>query len=439
MNKQEMKALAIEAIEARRADLIDMGQTLYAMPETGFREYKTSAYVKKALQNLGLSVQDGIGITGLCANAPGRTHGRRIAVMGELDALLMPSHPHADPDTGAAHACGHHTQLTMTIGAAIGLICGGVMPWLDGDVAFLAVPAEEVIELEYRSELANEGKIKFFGGKQEFIRLGVFDDVDAVLCAHLSNTGETGKFRHNASYNGVLHKIVRFVGKSSHAALAPQLGVNALHAALNAISNINSLRETLPEAEYARIHYIITKGGDSPNIIPDDVRMEFGVRAASAEYMLSLNERVNRAIVSGAQAIGAQAEITDMGAYLPTHQNSALSYMFAENAAVLVGADHVIDASGLHRCSSTDVGDVASLRPTIHPNFGGATGTPHTVYFDVVDDGFAYVEAAKAIAMTVIDLLADGGHGVAEIKEGFKPLFADKKAYLDYYEKLFRG
>ena len=186
--------------------------------------------------------------------------------MGELDALMMPSHCHADPVTGAAHACGHHAQMAMVIGAATGLIESGAMNHLDGDVAFLAVPAEEAIELAFRQELVRQGKIRFVGGKQEFIRLGVFNDIDAVLCGHLSNTGEIGRFRYGANYNGVLCKTVKFSGESCHAALAPQMGINALQAAVNAIIGINSIRETLPEAEYARIHYIITKGGDSPNI-----------------------------------------------------------------------------------------------------------------------------------------------------------------------------
>ena len=326
--KQELKQRAIASIEAKRTELVKMGNTLFHTPETGFREYKTASFVKDRLNELGLSVKEGIAITGLKAKAKGRKHDRCVGVMGELDALVIPNHCCADKETGYGHACGHHAQLTMVIGVAIGLIESGVINELDGDVAFLAVPAEEVVELEFRKELVKKGKIKYVGGKQEFIRLGVFDDIDAVLCSHLS-TIKGKRFRYGQSYNGIVHKNARFIGKSSHAGMAPHLGINALQAAVNSINLINGMRETLPAAEMPRIHYIITKGGSSPNIIPDDVRMEIGVRAASAEYLAVLNSRVNSALKSGAAAVGAKVEIDDIGAYQPTYQDKNLTSIFA--------------------------------------------------------------------------------------------------------------
>jgi amidohydrolase len=439
MNREDMKLRVAEAIEKKRSELIEIGRALYAMPETGFREYRSALYTKEMLEKLGLSVQSGIAITGLKAKARGRSHERCVAVMGELDALNMPGHPHADAKTGAAHACGHHAQIAMILGTAMGLIESGVMDMLDGDVAFLAVPAEEVIELEYRKELANKGELVFFGGKQEFIRLGVFDDIDAVLAGHLSNTGPTSRFRHSASYNGVVNKIVEFTGKSAHAALAPEKAVSALQAAVNAINNINAMRETLPADQHPRIHYIITKGGDSPNIIPDDVRMEFGVRAATSEYMLALNDKVNAAIKAGSDAAGAQVSIRDIGVYLPTHLDKNLCKVFAESVSGLFGEERVIDASDLHRGSSTDVGDVAAVKPMAYVNFGGATGSPHTVEFDVADEGFAYVEAAKAMAVTIIDLLADGGSTLDDVKGKFAPVFSNKNEYFAYHDRFRSG
>ena len=433
----ELKRRAIEAIENKRRDLVEMGDALLHMPETGFREHRTSAFVKERLEELGLLVRDGIAITGLKAKAEGRSRSKCVGIMGELDALVFPSHIHADRVTGYGHACGHHAQLTMVIGTAIGLIESGVLSELDGDVAFLAVPAEESVELEYRRELVKEGKIEFLGGKQEFIRLGVFDDVDAVLCSHLS-TVRSGGFRFGQSYNGVVHKNVRFIGKSAHAGMAPQLGINALQAAVNAINLINGMRETLPESECPRIHYIITKGGDSPNIIPDDVRMEVGVRAASSEYLAILNDKVNEAIEAGAKSAGATVEIDDMGAYQPTYQDVNLTRLFAENAAFIVGENKLDDASNLHRGSSTDVGDVAALVPTIHTNFDGAKGSPHTAEYDVADPHFAYVEIAKVMAMTVIDLLSNDGAELDRVKQEYKPIFANKEEHAAYYKRLLR-
>lgn len=171
-NKNELKQRAIAAIEARRAELVQIGHALFDMPETGFREHRTAAYVKERLEGLGLEVRDQIAITGLKAKALGRNHSRCVGVMGELDALVMPSHCRADPATGYGHACGHHAQLVMVLGTAMGLIESGVMQEPAGDVAFLAVPAEETVELEFRKELVKEGKLHFMGGKQEFMLVG---------------------------------------------------------------------------------------------------------------------------------------------------------------------------------------------------------------------------------------------------------------------------
>lgn len=437
MDKSVLKQAVIQEIDRRKEELIAIGNALYDMPETGFREYRTSAYTEEVLRKLGLSVETEIAVTGLKAKAEGRSHDRCVGIMGELDALIMPTHCRADAQTGNAHACGHHAQIAMMLGAAIGLVESGVVAQLDGDVAFLAVPAEEIIELEWRQEQIRAGKLRYVGGKQEFIRLGALEDVDAVLGSHLSTTGPRNTFRHSASYNGVINKSVRFTGKSAHAANV-DLGINALHAAVQAINNLNALRDTLPVAQTALIHYIITKGGDSPNIIPDDVRMEVGVRAASVEYMLELSGKVDRAIRAGADALGAQVEIADTGAYLPTRTDRAFNLLFEKNAEELVGEGNVIDASDLHRRSSTDVGEIASYRPVSYSNFGGAVGTPHMVDFDVVDPEFAYVEPAKAMALTVIDLLADGGRELDRIKAGYKPLFPTREDYVRFYDELIQ-
>ncbi|MCE1157451.1 MAG: amidohydrolase [Spirochaetia bacterium] len=435
MDKTALKKIAADAIEASKDRLITIGRDLYAMPEPGFREFKTSAYVERVLTSLGLKVENSIAITGLRAVAKGKSHNSNIGIMGELDSLLMPGHPRADQGTGAAHACGHHAQLTMMLGTAFGLVGSDLIKELDGDITLLAVPAEEVIELSYRRELAKAGKIRFFGGKQEFIRLGVFDDIDAVLCSHITNSKEP-YFDHSKSYNGVLHKSARFIGKSSHAALSPQLGVNALHAAVSAINNINALREKLDEKYHMRVHYIITKGGDSPNIIPDDVRMELGVRASTAEMMVEANKSVNRALIAGAEALGAKVEINDQGAYLPLHQHRELGLLYAENAKALVGPHFVHDLVEESRGSSTDAGDLASVVPAIHPNFGGSCGPAHTNDFDICDEYLAYVQPPKVAAMTVIDLLYDGAAACRKIRNDFVPLFNSKEEYCDFFTKF---
>ena len=437
MNREQLKIRAVESIEARKDELIAIGRALFAMPETGFREHKSAAYVKKVLMDLGLEVCDGLALTGLRAVAKGRSRDYNVGVMGELDALVMPQHPHADPQSGYAHACGHHAQVTCMLGTAFGLVATDIMKELDGDLTLFAVPAEEVVELSFRKGLHKEGKIKFFGGKQEFIRLGVVDDVDVVLCSHLTGANAPQPFfDHSKSYNGKIHKVARFIGKSAHAALSPQLGINALHAAVCAINNINALRDTFQDADHVRVHYIISKGGDSPNIVPDDVQLDLGVRASTTQMLFEANIKVNRALRSGAEAIGAQVDIEDLGGYLPLHQNRPLGLLYAENAKSVVGPDNVFDLITEARGSSTDAGDLASIKPTIHPNFGGAMGAPHTNSFVICDEYAAYVQPAKVAAMTVIDLLYDGAKEGKRIRDSYVPTFSNKEEYCTFFDKL---
>lgn len=436
MEKERAKQLACEAIDKRRVQLVANGRALYAMPETGFREFRTAEFVAKKFVGLGLDVKTGVAVTGIRAKAAGRSHGRCVAIMGELDALFMPDHRHVDSITGYAHACGHHAQMAMVLSAATALVESGIMAELDGDAAFIGVPAEEAIEFGYREDLVREGRLEFTVGKQECIRLGMFEGVDAVIGGHVADIGDAPKLRYGSTYNGLINKMVRFHGRSSHAALSPELGVNALHAALNSINNINAMRSTLEDKEHPRIHYIISKGGDSVNTIPCEVTMELGVRAASLTYLKKLDERVNTALLSGAVSVGASAEIRDIGAYLPTNQDDNMCKIFCANAVEFLGAANVIDARGWHKASSTDVGEVSSILPVVYYNFSGSRGAPHTKEMDIIDENFAYADSAKAAVMTLIDLLWDGGKEIERIKAAYKPQFASREEYIAFHRRL---
>lgn len=432
MNKEALKQAALDFIEADSETLMEYGRTLFSTPEPGFREEKTSRLVKSALEDCGLSVRDGIALTGLKAKAEGANHQANVAVMGELDCLIMPTHPKAQPETGYYHGCGHHAQLTTILGVAMGLVKSGLIKELDGDVTFIGVPAEEVIELEYRSDLIKQGRIEFMSGKQELIRLGEFDDVDMVLCSHAMGKSEAAGSWLGHSWNGVIHKSVQYTGRSAHAGLAPERGINALQAALMGMNGVNALRERFRDEDHVRIHYIITKGGSSPNIVPDDVRMEFGVRAASVESIKTANEQVNGALRLGGEAVGAGVNVNDYGMYLPCHQSWALGEIFLKNAENLIGPENVHNCFAEHRGSSTDCGDVASLLPLIHPYFGGAVGVPHGLDFDIVNDYAAYVVPAKLAAATVIDLLWDGAALAKKVRAEFRPDFGSKEEYLEF-------
>ena len=207
----------------------------------------------------------------------GRSHHANICLLSELDAVISPENPLASSD-GAAHACGHSTQSTQVYAAAIALT--SLQNELDGDVTFMAVPAEEFLDLQYRLQLRKAGKISYLSGKQEMIALDIFKDVDMVIMIHAQpNTPEFKVFVGGGSL-GFTAKNIRFQGKEAHGA-APFSGINALQAANLAMAGINANRETFSEEERIRIHPILSKGGDVVNTVPSDVRMETYIRGSN--------------------------------------------------------------------------------------------------------------------------------------------------------------
>ena len=169
MDKTEMKQKICVAIDASRADIEAYADSVFNEPELGFKEVKTAAKLAAQFDKLGISYETGLAITGIKARLKGGKPGPTVAILGELDAIGSPEHPHADPQTGAAHACGHHLQQSAMLSAAYGLAKSGVMKELAGDVVFFGVPAEEYVELAYRKKLIAEGKLHFLHGKGELI------------------------------------------------------------------------------------------------------------------------------------------------------------------------------------------------------------------------------------------------------------------------------
>ena len=164
-SRDELKARVCAAIDSRAEEIVGVSQTILANPEPGFREAKTSELVSTKLPRDGHRRPSGIALTGIRSELKGESAGPTVALFGELDSLIVNDHPHADPETGAAHACGHHAQIGMLLSAAAGLLAPGVLPELSGRVVLFAVPAEEYIEIEYRDSLRRKGSIEFLGGK----------------------------------------------------------------------------------------------------------------------------------------------------------------------------------------------------------------------------------------------------------------------------------
>jgi len=435
-----LKELATSAIRAERNRILALADDVWRTPELGFKEHKTAERVSRFLSELGLTVRTGLALTGVKAVAEGRSKsgsspGRPcVGVLGELDAVICRAHPDADPLTGAVHACGHHAQLAVMAGAAVGLTSPGVLNHLSGSVAFMATPAEEYVEITYRLELRRKGAIEFLGGKPELIRLGEFDDVDMVILVHAGGAGGT-VMSVGGSANAFAAKSVRYAGQEAHAGASPWLGLNALNSATLAISAINALRETFNEEDCIRVHPIITKGGDLVNIVPADVRLETYVRARSLQAVLDTSAKVDRAFKAGALAMGTVVEIQDLPGYLPMTTEPKLARLFRRNMIMVAGVEHVRE--GGHMSASTDMGDMAQVMPALHPHAAGVVGHPHSSDFRVVDPDRAYIMPAEAVAMTVIDLLADGARKAVSIRDNYRAAMT-RAEYVEYARSMFR-
>jgi len=428
----ELKANAQAAIDARSTWLINTAKTILDHPEAGFQEIKTARLVSETLNELGIAHETGIALTGIKGYIRGGVPGPTVAVLGELDSLRVPGHPHADPETGAAHACGHNCQIGMMLGAAVALKALEGQSELAGNIALMALPAEEFIDVAYRWQLHQEGKLGLMAGKQEFIRLGAFDDVDMAMMVHTSSSAvEDGKFAVGGTSNGHVVKYIRYMGKSAHAGSAPYEGVNALQAAVVALNALNTQRETMRNEDAVRLHGILTSGGASVNAVPADVRYEGRVRGRNPEVIADANMKMDRCLRAGALAMGASVHIVTMPGYLAMVNNPSMQELFRDNARQLVGANNVVTHEpSRNRGGSTDMGDLSHIMPVIHPYTTAATGGGHGVDYLIEDYVQAVINPAKAMAMTVIDLLAGQAETAKAVLDTSSPQMS-KQQYLD--------
>lgn len=432
MQLNELKNKVCAAIDQRRDEIITIGKYLFNNPELGYKEVLAARLVADKFKELGLAPREGIAVTGVIADLKGRSSKVRLSIMGELDAVVCPEHPHADPGTGAAHSCGHNAQVAGMLGAAMGLVYAGAMEHLDGDVVLMGVPAEEYVEIEYRQKLREDGKIAFLGGKQEFLAVGALDDIDLCMMFHTS-TNQEQKVAVGGNSNGFVGKLIKYKGKEAHAGGAPHAGVNALNAAMLGMMGIHAQRETFRDDDHIRVHPIITKGGDLVNIIPADVRMETYVRGAKIDAIMDASKKVDRALQAGALATGAEVEIIQLPGYLPRVNEEVMSKLFRKNAEELIGIQFVGESG--HGSGSSDIGDISHIMPTIHPYVGGASGRGHAQDFMISDEELAYIVPAKAMAMTAVDLLFDGATAALKAKESFTPVYT-KESYLKMWQEL---
>lgn len=437
MTKEELKQKVCGQIDQEADSISGFGEEIMDHPELGYKETRTAQRVAEVFEELKLPVCDGLAITGVKAVLEGKQTGPTVALMGELDALVVPDHPRADQATGAAHACGHNAQIAGMLGAARGLVAASAADQLSGNVVFFAVPAEEYVEIDYRLGLIKEGKTAFIQGKPELVRLGHFTDVDMSIMIHSSSPDHAeGSMGITVSNNGFLAKNVVFSGRASHAGTRPDLGVNALNAANLALSAINAQRETFRDEDCVRVHPIITKGGDLVNIVPADVRMETYVRAKSQEAMMNAAAKVDRAIRGAAVAMGCTVQIETVPGSLPLRSDPGLAAIFKANSSELFGSSEYRDYP--HSGGSTDAGDLSQIMPVLHPYMTGARGGNHSPEWHIGDFGAGYVAPAKTLAMMAIDLLCDDAALARKIKSEDDPPMSVEE-YLDAQKEIFRS
>ena len=401
---------------------------IFTHPETGYREWKTTRYLEEAFEKLGYTLTRAGDIPGFYTVLDTGKPGPEVLILGELDSILCPEHPYADKETGAAHACGHSAQAAALLGIAAVLRQEGALDGLCGRIRLCAVPAEELIEIEYRSELKRQGVIRYMGGKPEFLRRGYFDGVDIAFMVHTSQ-GEC--LSANAGSIGCLAKRIVYRGVSAHAGGSPWEGCNALYAATQGISAANALRETFRDTDMIRFHPIVTHGGSAVNAIPDRVVIESYVRGGSFEAILEANRRINRALCGSALSLGANVDIQDTPGYAPLH-NAPEMIALAKEAAEAIGLPFAQSAAVSTGC--TDMGDLSALMPVIHPYAPGAIGLSHGADYLIKDPALACLGSAKWQLEMLQRLLSDGAQRAKHILAAFTPKFADKQAYFDYID-----
>ncbi len=414
---EDIKTAVANAIESEKEKLLELGNWFWKNPEPGFREYKTSKRAIDSLKALGLPVQENLAITGFRAELDTGKPGPVFAILGELDSLIMPNHPECDPETGAAHACGHNGSITALIGVATGLVKANAAGALCGKILFIGTPAEEGIEQDFREDLVQAGKISCISGKPQLIFEGVFDDVGLAMMNHLST-----KFGYH-SHNGCINKKITFRGKSCHAA-SPEGGINALNAATLAQTAIGLLRESLGYSDKIRIHGIITNGGNAVNVIPDEVTMEYMLRAPTVEEIVSISDRFDRVVLHAAGAAECKAEIKTSYGSLPATESPEFGAVIRKIVEELCpGA--AFDADNAFYKSCTDMCDIEAIMPAIHSYVPGTGGACHGNDFRITDPYTAYIVNAKVEALTAVELLygnAEAGQRLIAGKKDRMPI-----------------
>jgi len=383
----KLKALVIKEVEAHHDQLRDLSLKIHSTPELGFHETKAVGWLTRYLEKNGFSIERG---TCKLPTAFSASYGKgkpAIAILAEYDAL---------PKLG--HACGHNLIAGSAVGA--GVASKVAIDQFGGSVLVIGTPAEEL-----------------GGGKAIMVERGAFNNVDIAMMVHPGV--------YDAVTTEALACIgldVEFLGKAAHASAQPEAGINALEAMLQSFAAINSLRQHIKGK--SRIHGIITDGGEAANIVPAHSAGIFIVRAEDDGYLDELREKVLNCFVGAATATGARLEYRwGKVRYAPLRNNLALARLFRQNMQSL--GRKVLLANPTKAFGSTDMGNVSQIVPAIHPDFAIApkevtTHSPEFAQAAASEAGIkGMLDSAKALAMTIVDLMANP-EIVARVKQEFE-------------------
>lgn len=433
MDRIEQKICDI--IDQNQEKIKDFGRDIWTHAELGYRETRTAGKFVQWLRELGIETEENLAVTGAKGYLNGKgAEGITVAVMGEYDALPIAAHKDANPETGASHCCGHNAQLTGVVGAALALSDPEVRAAMDGNIVFFGVPSEEYVEVDYKNGLREQGVVRYGGGKCELIRIGAMDDIDITI-GHHSSASFFGVKLANETSNGFVNKMVAFEGLASHAAGSPHKGLDAMNAAMLAGHAIDIQRESFRDCDTVRIHSYISKGAEAVNVIADDVRVEYSVRAGNIDAIRDASRKVDRALRAGGMATGCGVKITTLPGYLPTIPAKDTRAVDEAMETAAAGKYEVSHANGGHETGSTDYGDLSSIMPLLQFNTGGYTGMEHNANLTVVDEYLAYVVTAKVFALTAYNLLKNGGDYAKALLSSYEALLT-KEQYIEYMESM---
>ena len=386
---------AIKAnIDANKERYIETSHQIHANPEIGNEEFFASEQLTKILEEEDFIVEKGVAghETAFVARYKSEKPGPSIAFLAEYDAL-----------PGLGHACGHNIIGTLSVAAAVGL--SKVIAETGGEAVVFGTPAEE-------------------GGpngsaKGSFVKHGLTEGIDAAMMIH-----PQGKTSLTSPSLAVDPLDFEYIGKSAHAAAAPEKGINALDAVIQLFNGINALRQHVTDD--VRIHGIITHGGDAPNIVPEYAKARFFIRAATRTRLNEVTKRVKTIAEGAALATGAKLNVIAFQNEVDNLLlNEAFNTVFKE-AIEELGENVTGEREGI---GSTDAGNISQVVPTIHPyiKIGADDLVPHTVPFREAAASQrgdqALITGAKALGITALRLITE-----PELLETIKEEFKQRKA-----------